>query len=310
MSDHPSLLRFVNYLEIERNASKNTREAYQRDISEFLEFCSVQWNTSKSQLDIKRIDRLAIRLWLGNLMEKGLGKSTMARKAASIRSFLKFCYKRGDIHHNPAQLLMVPKKEKKLPVTVHSGEMERLLNLMGHDTVSGIRDAAVFELLYSTGIRLSELTQLNTDHINVWQKRIKVIGKGNRERVIPFGEKAAEVLKKYMECRSELIGKKTKKEDVSSLFMTDTGRRIYPRWVQRKTEHYIGRVSEISKKSPHVIRHSFATHLLNNGAGIRVIKELLGHRDLSATQIYTSASVEHLKKVYNQAHPRADFQDQ
>ncbi len=310
MSDFTLLSRFVRYLKVERNASPKTIEAYRRDITQFLQFCCEQWDTNTENIEYRRIDRLVIRLWLGSLMQAKLAKTTLARKTASVRSFLKFCYKRGEIYHNPAQLLMIPKKEHRLPQTVQADHITEMMASVATDTAGGKRDLAFLEILYSTGMRLSELVGLNMQDIDLDHRRVKVRGKGSRERIIPFGSVAEKALRIYLNERPTLIGNKSQQDDVRALFLTDSGRRIYPRLIQRKVKTYLSRVSEISRKSPHVLRHSFATHLLDRGAGIRVIKELLGHADLSATQIYTGTSVEHLRKIYGTAHPRAGTTDE
>ncbi len=309
MSDFLPLERFTRYLEIERNASSKTVEAYQRDIQQFLRFCCAEWEIEPERLDYNRIDRLMIRLWLGSLMSTRPAKSTLARKTASIRSFLKFAFKRGLIRHNPAHLLMNPKKEHRLPKTVRPEELGLMMESIDTEKPSGKRDLAIMELLYSTGMRLSELVGLNAADVDLNRKRVKVFGKGARERIIPFGNPAANALGGYLAERPLLVSKKTDRNDHQALFLSDSGKRVYPRLIQRKVSLYLSRVSEVSQKSPHVLRHSFATHLLDRGAGIRVIKELLGHADLAATQIYTGTSVEHLRKVYKTAHPRADTPD-
>lgn len=306
MSEFYLLQRFVNYLQIERNASPKTREAYERDVNQFLLFCCKEWNVDIMDFDYHRIDRLAIRLWLGSLMKARLAKSTLARKTASVRSFLKFLFKRGLIYHNPAHLLMNPKKEHRLPVSIRPEEITLLMESVDTESVSGKRDLAFLELLYSTGIRLNELIRLNITDINLSRKRVKVTGKGAKERILPFGDPAMQALDGYLKARPLLANKKNKLDDQTSLFLTDSGKRIYPRFIQRKVSGYLSKVTEVSQKSPHIIRHSFATHLLDRGAGIRVIKELLGHSDLAATQIYTGTSVEHLRNVYLKAHPRAE----
>ncbi len=306
MGDFLLLNRFTRYLEIERNASPKTVEAYRIDICQFLHFCSNEWGVESLQIDYNRIDRLMIRLWLGSLTKSGCAKSTLARKSASVRSFLKFAYRRGEILHNPAHLLMNPKKEHRLPKTVRPDELNLMMDTVDTDSASGKRDLAVLELLYSTGMRLSELVTLDIHDLDINKKRVKVKGKGARERIIPFGDPAKLALEHYLDQRPLLLGKKTSSDDQKALFLTDSGKRIYPRLIQRKVAEYLSRVTEVSQKSPHVLRHSFATHLLDRGAGIRVIKELLGHADLAATQIYTGTSVEHLRKVYKTAHPRAD----
>ncbi len=309
MSDYLLLGRFIRYLEIERNASPKTVEAYQRDIRQFLDYCCLEWEIRPPELNYNRIDRLMIRLWLGSLMSSKAAKSTIARKSASLRSFLKFAYKRGLIDQNPAHLLMSPKKERRLPKTVRPEALGLMMETIETDTPSGKRDLAILELLYSTGMRLSELVGLNTSDLDLNRKQVKVLGKGARERIIPFGNPASAALRGYLTERPQLTGSKSSPEDLTALFLTDSGKRVYPRLIQRKVTHYLSRVCEVSQKSPHVLRHSFATHLLDRGAGIRVIKELLGHTDLNATQIYTGTSVEHLRNVYRTAHPRAETTD-
>lgn len=306
MSDFLLLGRFTRYLEIERNASPKTVEAYERDIRQFLDYCCREWETGPEKLNYNRIDRLMIRLWLGSLMSSRAAKSTIARKTASVRSFLKFAYKRGLIDQNPAHMLMSPKKEHRLPKTVRPDEIGLMMETIETDTPSGKRDLAILELLYSTGMRLSELVGLDISNVDLNRKRVKVFGKGARERIIPFGDPACRALRNYIADRPQLTGSKSGQDDFKALFLTDSGKRVYPRLIQRKVALYLSRVSEVSQKSPHVLRHSFATHLLDRGAGIRVIKELLGHTDLNATQIYTGTSVEHLRTVYRTAHPRAD----
>lgn len=309
MSDYLLLGRFIKYLEIERNASPKTVEAYQRDIRQFLDYCCLEWEIRPPEFNYNRIDRLMIRLWLGSLMSSSAAKSTIARKSASLRSFLKFSYKRGLIDQNPAHLLMSPKKEHRLPKTVRPEALGLMMETIETESVSGKRDLAILELLYSTGMRLSELVGLNTSHLDLNRKQVKVLGKGARERIIPFGNPASAALRSYLTERPQLTGSKTSQDDQNALFLTDSGKRVYPRLIQRKVAHYLSRVCEMSQKSPHVLRHSFATHLLDRGAGIRVIKELLGHTDLNATQIYTGTSVEHLRNVYRTAHPRAETTD-
>lgn len=306
MSAFSLLDRFLRYLEIERNASSRTITAYRCDITQFLRFCSEEWKTEPEHLNYRQIDRLVIRLWLASLMENSPARSTLARKTASVRSFLKFAFKRGAIAYNPAKLLMVPKKEHRLPNSLSEPEITCLLDTIpAEDTVSK-RDLAILELLYSTGMRLSELIQLNLSDLDLSRKRVKVHGKGAKERILPLGSAAAGAIKVYLQVRPVPAANEVARDDYLALFLTDAGKRIYPRLVQRMVARYLADAVSSPKKSPHVLRHSFATHLLHRGAGIRVIRELLGHADLAATQIYTGASVEHLRDVYQKAHPRAE----
>lgn len=295
--------KYLRYLAIERNASPHTITSYQNDLDQFLSFC--QKHNGKNNIDIDYIERITIRLWLGKLTERKLAKSSIARKVAAVRSFFKYCFKRGLVEQNPAHLLIIPKKEQPLPKTVPAADIERMMKLAPGDTPRSAQNRAILELLYGTGIRLSELTSLNEDDINTRLKQIKVVGKGSKQRIIPMGTSALEALECHMETKAELYGKKTDVDARKALFLAAGGQRIYSRAVQRITEDFLQRASEVTQKSPHVLRHSFATHLLDNGADIRVIKELLGHSDLSSTQVYTHTSVERLKSVYELAHPRA-----
>lgn len=295
--------KYLRYLAIERNASPHTITSYQNDLDQFLSFC--QKHNGTSNIDIDCIERITIRLWLGKLTERKLAKSSIARKVAAVRSFFKYCFKRGLVEQNPAHLLIIPKKEQPLPKTVPAADIERMMKLAPGDTPRSAQNRAILELLYGTGIRLSELTSLNEDDINTRLKQIKVVGKGSKQRIIPMGTGALEALECHMETKTELYGKKTDADARRALFLAAGGQRIYSRAVQRLAEDFLKRASEVTQKSPHVLRHSFATHLLDNGADIRVIKELLGHSDLSSTQVYTHTSVERLKSVYELAHPRA-----
>ena len=234
-----------------------------------------------------------------------MAKSSLARKVAAIRSFFKFCFKRGHIEKNPAQLLVIPKKEKILPKTVGEEDITRMLECVDTSTPSGKQVKAILEIFYGTGVRLSELVNLDLSHINQDQRQIKVLGKGNKQRIMPLGIEAFNALQNHLSDRELLFGKRTDKDARNAVFIAAGGQRIYSKAVQRIVEDYLKKTSEVTQKSPHVLRHSFATHMLNRGADIRVIKEFLGHANLAATQVYTHTSVDRLKNVYETAHPRA-----
>ncbi|MGF1669065.1 MAG: tyrosine recombinase XerC [Balneolaceae bacterium] len=297
--------KYIKYLEIEKNASKHTIKSYQTDLTQFENFCREQSAIQGQPVDIDAIDRLLIRLWLGKLTEDGMARSSIARKVASVRSFFKYCYKRGFILKNPAHLLIVPKKEKKLPSTVNSEDIRRMIENIDHSTPRNTQIRTILELFYSTGMRLSELVNLNIHDVQFDLKQVIVTGKGNKQRIIPLGKEAISSLKRHLSVRYKLFGSRTDDDARKALFLAASGHRIYPRAVQSIVKKQLMLESEVTQKSPHVLRHSFATHMLDAGADIRIIKEFLGHSNLSATQIYTHTSVERLKNVYEQAHPRA-----
>ncbi len=297
--------KYLKYLSVERNASEHTITSYQNDLTSFLEFTAEVNEHTIDQVDISTITRLNIRLWLGDLSEKGLAKTSIARKVAALRSFFKYCFKRGHIDKNPAHLLVVPKKEQTLPKTATVEDISRMMDSVDTDSVSGLQDRAILELFYGTGMRLSELTGLNVTDIDLKQRQVSVHGKGNKQRIIPLGNTVASILEQFIERRPELYGERTDSDAKKALFIAASGQRIYDRAVQSMVENYLKQTSEVTQKSPHVLRHSFATHMLDNGADIRIIKEFLGHANLAATQVYTHTSMERLKNVYEQAHPRA-----
>ncbi len=297
--------KYLRYLKIERNASVHTITSYKNDLTSFNNFCKTQFEIAPSNVDINLITRLTLRLWLGNLSEEGLAKSSIARKVAALKSFFKYCFKRGYIEKNPAHLLVIPKKEKTLPKTVTPDDIVRLLESIDISSPQGLQDRAILEILYSTGIRVSELVSLNILDVDLRSSQISVIGKGNKQRMIPIGSTAHRIMKEFLRERSKLYGKRTDADAHRALFLAASGQRIYDRSIRHTVERYLKIHSEVTQKSPHVLRHSFATHMLDNGADIRIIKEFLGHSNLAATQIYTHTSVERLKNVYEQAHPRA-----
>mgnify|MGYP006292120003 CR=1 FL=1 len=298
--------KYIGYLKVERNASDHTITSYSTDLEQFISFLSDEYGREASAIDPDSIRRLDIRLWLGKLNESGFSRNSIARKTASVRSFFKYLFTRGVIRRNPAHLLVIPKAEKRLPKTVQPEDISRMMELASGDDPWIIQDRAILELFYATGMRLSELTGLNVEHLDLNAGQVKVTGKGNKQRIIPLGREAIKACKNHLNCRQELFSSKTDAEDAKAMFIAPRGRRIYPRQVQNIVKHYLLRTSEITQKSPHVIRHSFATHMLDAGADIRTIKEFLGHASLSATQIYTHTSVERLKQVYSKAHPRAE----
>lgn len=297
--------KYLKYLQVERNSSPHTVISYRNDLNSFLVFCSTHLEIPEENVDVKSITRLTIRLWLGELSEEGLAKSSIARKVAALRSFFKYAFKRGYLSKNPAHLLIVPKKDKNLPKTATKEDLVRMLENVNTDNTRGLQDRAILEVFYGTGIRVSELVGLNLTDLDLRSGQINVTGKGNKERIVPLGKPAQDVLNKFVKKRVELYGSRTDSDARKALFLGASGQRAYVRAIRYMVEKYLSKESEVTQKSPHVLRHSFATHMLNNGADIRLIKEFLGHANLAATQVYTHTSVERLKSVYEQAHPRA-----
>lgn len=294
--------KYLSYLRIERNASPHTITSYRRDLEDFTEFLEIY--DSESLDDVSRVNRFSIRAWMGHLSDNGLSNRSIGRKVSCLKSFFKYAFARGHVDQNPALLVSVPKADKRLPDTVQQIDINALFDEMPSETGWDFQTRAIIELLYATGIRLAELISINVEDIEHSSDLIRVMGKGSKERYVPFGAKAREAIEEWISHRKSYVDKEAADADRKALFLSKSGKRIYPVAVQRLVKKQIARVSEIRKKSPHVLRHSFATHMLNKGADIRVIKELLGHAALTSTQVYTHTSVEHLKKVYEDAHPR------
>lgn len=294
-----SLSGFIDYLKYEKRGSLNTVTSYTTDLEQFFAYLDQKFQIS----DIKDIDSKIIRTWIITLVEEGLSATSINRKISSLKSFFKYHNRIKTISCNPTQQITAPKIAKRLPEFVAQEDMERLFNEdLFADTYEGWRDRVIIELFYSTGMRLSELINLKFQDIDFYDKSIKVLGKRNKERIIPLGNIAIEALQKYLLFFESEFGE-TKK--YLHIFVTSKANKIYPKAVYRIVRKYLDMVTTIDKRSPHVIRHTFATHLLNNGADINAIKEILGHSSLAATQVYTHNSIDKLKAIYKQAHPRA-----
>jgi integrase/recombinase XerC len=303
--------KFLEYLDTERNLAANTIVSYENDLFQFVSFVNRSATNSKgatgpsSRLDVGCVNNILIRSFLGELLERGYEKKSIGRKLAAVRSFFRFLVKKGIIKFNPAVSVQTPKAERKLPLFIDESSVQRLMDAPNKSTPKGIRDWAVLELFYSTGIRRGELIGLNIGDVDFENETIRVLGKGSKERIVPFGRKAKEALRIYLGRRGDFLGSGNGMPDKVPLFLTARGSRMYPKAVNELVSKYISTVSEVEKKSPHVLRHAFATHLLDRGADLRAVKELLGHATLSTTQIYTHVSADRLKKIYDQAHPRA-----
>ncbi|MBM2839830.1 MAG: Tyrosine recombinase XerC [Bacteroidetes bacterium] len=298
-----STRKYLNYLKNERNYSPHTIAAYEDDLRQFADF--LQRHFSDQSYSIKNVDQITLRLFLGDCLEQGFSKRSIARKLACLKSFFKYLLKTKVVRNNPAANVATPKLEKRLPQYLDEESVMELMKQPDTTTTLGKRDAAILELFYSTGIRLSELINLQLSNIDFEGGTIRVLGKGSKDRIIPFGRPARKALKTYIKCRGELLDRTTDRGDAGIVFLTKRGKSLNPKGVNVMMNDYIGRVSEIEKRSPHVLRHTFATHLLNRGADLRAVQELLGHESLSTTQVYTHVSVDRLKKIYAQAHPKA-----
>ncbi len=283
--------KFIRYLEIERNASKYTLINYSVDLKSLSEFLKEE--------PIEKVDYVSLRRYLAHVKEQNLSKVSIARKIASIRSFFKFLFREGIIKNNPASSLSTPKRDKHLPKFLDEKEIVLLLESPEKEGEAGLRDRAILETLYSTGIRVSELVGLNMDHIDQIGGIIKVFGKGKKERIVPIGERALQAIRDYLKFRT------SKEVREKALFFNKNGGRLTDRSIRRIINKYITKASIQQKISPHTLRHSFATHMLDHGADLRSVQELLGHANLSSTQIYTHITTERLKSAYTKAHPRA-----
>jgi integrase/recombinase XerC len=288
---------FLQYLQFEKRFSHHTLKAYEIDLEQFYFFLNEIYSI-ESESEVKH---LHLRSWIVHLMQKGISSRSINRKLSSLKSFFKFLQKRGDIIINPTLKVIAPKSKKRLVSFLSKSNIEFLLNdYEFEDSYSGKRDKVILEVLYATGMRRSELINLKEEHIDFSQLQIKVMGKGKKERIVPFSNNLYRVLKKYIaDCQKAI------KSSEDFLFLTDKGKKLYPKLLYNIVKRHLGNITSNEHKGPHTLRHSFATHLSDNGAELNVIKELLGHSSLAATQIYTHNSIERIKRTYELAHPKA-----
>ncbi len=289
---------FLKYLEYEKRSSKHTITSYQEDLSQLTTFLENTFEIT----DHTEVRHSHLRNWLIDLMERGLNPTSINRKMACLKSYFKYLKARAYVDVNPASRLKPLKTEKRLPTFVQENDLLRLLDHteVDHTDFSDIRDRLVLELFYGTGIRLSELIGLKSGDVNLSENTIKVLGKRNKERILPVPDSIVNSIKTYLQLRGEMVDRAQR-----HLLITDQGKDLYPMFVYRLVTRHLGQVSTLSKKSPHVLRHTFATHLLDKGADLNAVKDLLGHTSLAATQVYTHNSLEKLKSAFDQAHPRA-----
>ena len=287
---------FLKYLQYEKKYSTHTVFAYKRDIEQFFDFISGE-SSAKPQV----IENSDIRLWISSLMEAGQSPKTIHRKLSSLKSFYKYLQLQNIVSVNPAALIKAPKLSKRLPVFLKEKEMDALFSLYEfNNDFEGVRDKCIFELFYGTGLRLSELVGLRHGDLDFDKEVIKVLGKRNKERLMPINTSVTKSLWNYIEFKKEKGFNFN-----GALFVTKEGKEIYSKLVYRLVNKHLGHITSLHKKSPHVLRHTFATIMLNKGADINAVKSLMGHANLSATEVYTHNTFEELKKVYKDAHPRA-----
>ena len=289
--------QFLNYLRFERNASPQTVQTYEDSLREFESYLTFR----EDGLSFEAVDTDLIRDWMESLMDRGNNASTINKKLSALRSFFRYALKRKLVEKDPAHAVVGLKKPKPLPQFVREGEMDRLLdNVEWGDDYKDVRARTLLLLLYETGLRRSELTGLDDGDIDFETSQLKVTGKRNKQRIVPFGRELAETLRKYVIVRDEQV-----KGDCDALFLSDKGHRMTGQQVYEIVHRYLTGATSLKKRSPHVLRHSFATAMLNNGAGLESIRNLLGHESVSTTEIYAHTTFEQLKRVYKEAHPRA-----
>jgi len=284
---------FIRYITTLKHYSVHTVTSYKKDLEQFMAFCSLP----EGQFP----DHHHIREWIVDMMSRGIAARSVNRKLSALKSFYHYLVRENILESNPVKKVILPKTDKKLPVFVHEKNMDMLLdNINFGDNFEGIRNRLIIEMLYFTGMRVNELTGLKCSDLNLYESSLKVLGKRNKERIIPLIPEIVATLNEYLTRRSELAAGNNE-----SLLLTVKGGKVYNRMAYRIVHQYLTLVTTLDKRSPHVLRHTFATHMLNKGADLNAIKEILGHANLSATEVYTHNTFEKLKKIYKQAHPRA-----
>jgi integrase/recombinase XerC len=320
---------FLEYLRLNRNASAHTMAAYDGDISQYLEFVAAQHAVAAGSLEPEALDLTSIRLFMGELHRQGQARSSVARKLSALRAFGRFLRREGWIETDPASFAVSPKREHKIPSHLSVDEMARLLEMPDVSEPLGVRDRAILELFYASGLRLSELVGLDVEDVNLSARMVRVLGKGAKERLVPFNPATADAIRKWLSVRNGLRARaeeptpvapvrtrskaraaspparRPRRDQADPLFVNFRGSRLTGRSVQRLVARYVSACSSRFGISPHALRHSFATHLLERGADLRAIQELLGHVQLSTTQRYTHVNAAQLLDVYRKAHPRA-----
>lgn len=299
VNDHPHILSFLEYLKFEKRYSLHTIRSYQDDLTFFFDFLSVTFG----EVELKDIKSTFVRSWLAKQKEEGASSKTLNRRISSLRSFFRYQLRQEQIVVSPMTTIVTPKQSKRLPVFVEQKDTEALFRHVEFpDNWEGHMNRMIMELLYCSGMRLSELISLKHTQVDTAKGQLKILGKGNKERIVPLSDEMKTQINGYL---------KQKKEQFKGgivfdhLLVNEKGKKLYPKYVQEVVKRYLSLITTIEKKSPHVLRHTFATHLMNNGAELNAVKELLGHSSLAATQIYTHNTIEKLKDIHKKAHPKA-----
>jgi integrase/recombinase XerC len=292
---------FLRYLNSEKRYSIKTAQSYERDLLQFSDFIQAEFQLE----DLAQARNPQVRSWIVQLVNQQQQPTSVRRKLSALKSFYKYAMKKGWVKTNPAEKVNTPKIAERLPKYVEQKNLARLLDQPGSyftDNYEGLREKLIIDVLYSTGMRRQELINMQWSHINLSAKQIKILGKGNKERLVPVSDHLISALKNFRQKSKE---RSVNPHDLPFVFLTDEGQQIYPNLVYRIVKKYISLCSTVDKKSPHVLRHSFATHMSNNGAKLNDIKELMGHASLASTQVYTHNTIEQLKEIYKIAHPKA-----
>jgi integrase/recombinase XerC len=297
-STYPPVQSFLEYLKYEKRYSIHTLTSYQADLVEFFDYLEAQFG----KIPLKGIDHNYVRSWLANLKEKKLNSKSINRKISTLKSFFKYHLRTGTVEATPMSKVISPKTNKRLPVFVKEEDTKKLVKTLSQSTDNWktLNAKMLIIIFYSTGMRLSELINLKEKQIDFSRSQIKVLGKGNKERIIPVSKDLTGIIMDYQQLK-----KKNFEKTDNTFLVTEKGKRLYPKYAYLLVNQVLGEASTLDKKSPHVLRHTFATHLMNNGADLNAVKELLGHSSLASTQIYTHNTIEKLKDIYKKAHPKA-----
>lgn len=293
---------FIIFLKVEKNASPRTIESYQTDIWQFIDFMAKAFEIPGEGVTPQQVDHLLVREYLASMHKKGMSRTTIARKLAGVRSFFRYLCREEIVPTNPLSKVSTPKLEKRLPEFLYQDEAKSLVEAPDAELPAGLRDRAILEVLYSCGLRVSELVGLKNDDLDLSMGYVRVMGKGAKERIVPIGAYAVTAVERYLAGGRPALNKK---QGIKALFLNKYGETLSVRSVRNIVDKYVKQVSIKRKISPHTLRHSFATHLMDGGADLRSVQELLGHVKMSTTQIYTHVTKEKLRAVYEQNHPRA-----